>query len=242
MDAAQHNQPNLAFTKAAFIFKDGLSKARTNKKDDKVEVTVKSVEPPTPKPNAPASIAEDAHQARHKRRIRMLRLVQHLLTSILSVIIAILQGKVYIVYLQTKSVQGAWPTTPNLVPTLMLCITAVAALGIDLCAIVAYFWPQSTIGKRAFMVSSSFVFSLQHLLTVWKLASSGYGIYTTFKGISYAYSAVVCKTGFDQGNATGDNNDLWSWLCRSKDSTTSAVTQASANCTGSVSIHAIRNP
>lgn len=153
MTDASH--PNIAFTKAALVFKDGLDKSRASKAHDQVQVTVQPVEKPSPEISAaPSGSAanEGAHQARHQRRIRIARVVQHLLTSILSIVIAVLQGKVFVLYKQTQNVPGAWPINPNLVPTLMLFVTALAALTIDACALVAYFWPKTSIGRRAYSV------------------------------------------------------------------------------------------
>lgn len=150
----------MAFTKAAFMFKDGLDKSRTSKKSDQVQVAVKAIESPASdtSPTLPSPTKnEAAHQARHQRRIRIARTIQHLLTSVLSIVIALLQGKVFVLYNQTKDVPGAWPINPNLVPTLMLFATALAALTIDICALVAYFWPKTNIGKKAFAVSSHLV-------------------------------------------------------------------------------------
>lgn len=155
---ADTSHPNIAFTKAALVFKDGLDKSRASKKYDQAQVTIKAVETPiltTSTASSSSTTDEGAHQARHQRRIRIARTVQHLLTSIVSIVIAVLQGKVFVLYQQTKSVPGAWPINPNLVPTLLLFATALAAFTIDVCALVAYFWPQSNIGKRAFSVSVS---------------------------------------------------------------------------------------
>lgn len=97
-------------------------------------------------------IVEKAHEERHKRRIRIARSLQHLLTSLLSLGVAVLQGKTFITYETTKNVVGAWPDFVNLLPTLMLFATACAALIIDICAITAYLWPQTRIGRKAFSV------------------------------------------------------------------------------------------
>lgn len=240
---ANSPQPNMAFTKAAFVFKDGLDKSRATKKHDQVQVAVKAVEAPMSETStAPPSPTtnEAAHQARHQRRIRIARTVQHLLTSVLSIVIAILQGKVFVLYNQTKNQPGAWPINPNLVPTLMLFATALAALTIDICALVAYFWPKTSIGKKAFAVSLHLVWKpLSNGLL--KFAHSAYAVYTTIKGISYTFSAVVCKTGMDHGSSSGNLDDLWSWTCSKKNSAQSSVTQANSNCIGSVSLYLPRN-
>lgn len=158
---------NLAFTRAAFAFKDGLDKARESKNNNQVKVSVEPVETPSVEPpNARLSSTDEAaHQARHQRRIHIARVVQHLLTSVLSIVIAILQGKVFVLYKQTQNVAGAWPMNPDLVPTLMLFVTAVIALTIDACALIAYFWPKSSIGKRAYSVRPASAFIDWHRLT-----------------------------------------------------------------------------
>lgn len=92
------------------------------------------------------------HQARHKRRIRIARGIQHLLTALLSISVAVMQGRTYILYQQTKGVPGTWPSFVNLLPTLMLFVTALVATVVDLCAIIAYAWPQTRAGSVAFKV------------------------------------------------------------------------------------------
>jgi hypothetical protein len=75
-----------------------------------------------------------------------------MMTSRLSLGVAIFQGKTYITYQQTKAVAGAWPTHPNLLPTVMLFATGIGAFVIDLSALIAYLWPQNPIGHKAYSV------------------------------------------------------------------------------------------
>lgn len=158
------NHSNIAFTKAAFAFRDGLDRAHARKQDASKSSSNTVTITTTPVPDSsekqadtmsepdPEQVADLAHQARHKKRIRIARGVQHTLTSLLSLAVALLQGQTYLSYQKTKDVKGAWPTHPNLLPTLMLLATAIAALFIDICAIVAYVWPQKRAGQRAYSV------------------------------------------------------------------------------------------
>lgn len=91
-------------------------------------------------------------QAQHERRIRIIKGIEHLLTALVSLVVAGIAGRTYIVYDQTKTVSGAWPDDPNLLPTIMLFSTAVAATVMDLCALIAYLWPHTTVGSVAFKV------------------------------------------------------------------------------------------
>lgn len=72
-------------------------------------------------------------------------------------------------------------------------------------------------------------------LTTIKLASETRHAITTFKAISFTYSAVGSRVSFNQGNATGQNNDLWSWSCSAQADAMSSVNQSSSNCLTSVS-------
>lgn len=211
-EAKQHGDANLAFTRAAFAFRDGLDHKRVS------NVTVSEVQELPEAEAGPTAdeIAEKAHKARHKRRIRIARTIQHILTSLLSIAVAGLQGQMYYSYQSTKNVSGAWPVNANLVPTLMLFATAIIALFVDFCALTAYLWPSSSVGRMAF-----------------SLANSANYVIKTFKAIAYAYSTVVCKTMFDQGNASGMNTDLWSWTCSPKADAHANITHAGANCLGS---------
>lgn len=139
-DYKEHPNANLAFTRAVLAF-------QSTKKKDVPKVEVAEVADPE-------ALALKAHEERHKKRIRIARGVQHLLTGILSFAVAFLQGAVYVKYLQTKDVKGAWPTTPNLLPTLMLFGTAIAGIVFDSAALVAYAWPQTSLGKKALAVSA----------------------------------------------------------------------------------------
>jgi hypothetical protein len=149
------NRQSLVFAKAAFAFRDGLEHSRY-KSESQYTATTASV-PDTPVVEPPAPDTEDpelaAHEARHKKRIRILRSLQHLLTSLLSLIIAVLQGRTYDIYMQTKDVNAAWPTHPNVFPTLLLFATALLSLFFDACAITAYSWPNTRIGQKAYRVS-----------------------------------------------------------------------------------------
>lgn len=98
---------------------------------------------------------DNEHRARHKRRIRILRGIQHLLTTFVSLGVAILQGRTYIIYQQTKNVPGAWPSFPDLFPTLLLFATAVTATTMDLSALIAYICPQTRTGYFAYKVQSN---------------------------------------------------------------------------------------
>lgn len=160
MTSPDPNRSNITFAKAAFAFRDSINNAPHSKAPQATTVTTKPVDEPVSHPGQdvnpdPEQLADKAHQERHKRRIRVARGVQHTLTSLLSLAVAILQGRVYINYMQTKDVPNAWPTHPNLLPTLMLFVTAIAALFIDLCAIIAYLWPQKRAGQRAYSVCAS---------------------------------------------------------------------------------------
>ena len=148
---------SITFAKAAFAFRDGLNHSQTNRASREANVAVKTV-PETPPPEDEPDttiLADKAHQERHKRRIRNARAVQRILTSILSLAVAILQGLTYASYSKHKDQPGVWPEHPDLLPTLTLLATAVAALFIDVCTLVAYLWPQKKSGQRAFSVSST---------------------------------------------------------------------------------------
>jgi hypothetical protein len=151
---ASPNQPkqiDASVVKAAFAFHNGVDVAR-RKRESQYTVTTTSV-PPTPVPETPEEQATRAHEARHLFRIRIARSVQHLITSALSLMIAIFQGRTYTLYQQTKGVAGAWPKYADVFPTLLLFSVAVVALVFDACAITAYTFPNTGIGKKAFKVS-----------------------------------------------------------------------------------------
>jgi len=220
---------SIQFARAAFAFRDNLQNVR--KKHTEVldqaapaapaapsplqatphDNTTKADDPikgddPGPKPDDPVAA----------RRLRILRLVQSILTSFLSIAIAALQTKVYVNYQQTKHIPGAWPTHPNVLPTIMLLVTAALAGTLDLSLLLAYFF-------RA------------HAKAFFRIATQSYDILTCIKGVAYLYVSVVCRGGFNYGNSSGQNNDLWGWTCGAAADKLNSVTQASANCGGQVS-------
>jgi hypothetical protein len=69
--------------------------------------------------------------ARRTKQIQILRIVQSMLSALLSLAIAIFQGRVYWTYQNTKSDAGMWPSVPNVVPTLLMFSIALAALVFD---------------------------------------------------------------------------------------------------------------
>ena len=95
------------------------------------------------------------HKKRLTQRVRIARSLQHTVTSILSILVAFLQGRAYFTYNATKGTKGTWPPFLNIVPTLMLFITALVALIVDMCSLVAYMLPSSRIGRQAFEVSAT---------------------------------------------------------------------------------------
>ncbi|KAK1760037.1 hypothetical protein QBC47DRAFT_396046 [Echria macrotheca] len=212
---------SMQFTKAAFAFKDKLEDVRKHKSQPVVHE--EALPTPTtqnpPKPEPATSGADAPQEAKSEedpvtaRKLRILRLVQSTLTSFLSIAIAILQGKAYLSYQQTKNTPGAWPTHPNLLPTLMLMVIAILAGSFDLCLLLAYLFPTMA---RTFL----------------RIATKSYNILTCAKGVSYVLVSAVCKGGFDYGNASGQNNDLWGWTCSSAADKFDSLTQASANCSG----------
>lgn len=147
---SQPKQIDASVVKAAFAFHNNADAAR-RKRDSQFTVTTTSV-PPTPMPDSPEEQAIRAHEARHLFRIRLARSIQHLITSLLSLAIAIMQGQTYSVYQQTKDVHNAWPVHADVFPTLLLFSVAVVALVFDIAAIIAYVWPNTRIGQKAFKV------------------------------------------------------------------------------------------
>lgn len=91
-------------------------------------------------------------QQKHLKRVRIARASQHILTSAISIVVAALQARLFFIYQQTKTYPNCWPKYPNLLPTLMLMVTAFVSLFIDVCALIAYAWPGSGAGRRAFKV------------------------------------------------------------------------------------------
>lgn len=150
-DAKPHADPNrssIVFARAAFQFREALDRKRV----DTTSAPVKAVDEAIEQAPSEEELANKAHQLRHKRRVRIARVSQHLLTSLLSIGVAGLQGQTYITYQKTKNVANAWPQVPNLLPTLMLFITSITALFIDICALTAYLLPHSKIGHEAYSV------------------------------------------------------------------------------------------
>jgi len=55
------------------------------------------------------------------------------------------------------------------------------------------------------------------------------------KTVSFAISAIVSRTSFDFGNASGMTPDLWSYTCSDQAAPMEAVIQAESNCNAQVS-------
>jgi hypothetical protein len=214
---------SIQFAKAAFLFKDKLDDVRKNKRTTAVheeEVLPTPLSPPAPLPPSSSPPedppeGEDSSDPIAARRLRILRLVQSTLTSFLSIAIAVLQGKAYLAYQRTKDTPGAWPTHPNLMPTTLLLVVGILAGAFDLSLLLAYLLPS-----RA--------------KTLLGVATKSHNLLTCVKGVSYLLVSVVCRSGFDYGNASGQNNDLWGWTCSSAADQFADVTQAGANCDGQV--------
>jgi len=155
--------------------------------------------------------------ARRDKRIKILRIVQSILSALLSIAIAVFQGRVYWTYQNTKDQPGAWPTVPDVVPTLLLFSVSIAALVFDICMIVAYLRPKSK-------------------YTPWAIRIGGAAHYVvaSAKTVSYGISAVISKTSFDFGNASGQNADLWSYTCTDPAAEIQPI-QAESNCNSQVS-------
>ncbi len=88
------------------------------------------------KPPAPSrAVAEepetDLKTARGLRRVKILRVVQSTFSALLSLAIAIFQGRVFATFQATKNQAGTWPPMPNVVPTILLFSVALAALVFD---------------------------------------------------------------------------------------------------------------
>jgi hypothetical protein len=215
----------IGFTKAAFVFKGELDHIRDQKLhptspdhplSEKMQPTAyvkEDVEMPTPA--TPAFIDPTE---RDNRRIRILRAVQHTLTSLLSIAIAVLQGMTYLKWEQTKDVPNAWPEQPTLFPTLLLFAVALMALAFDISSLIAYFMPGKRIAEKAFRLAVK--------LHYW---------ITALKSMSYVVAAAVCRTGFSMGG----NNDLWGWSCSAQGKEMQHVNDASFNCMGNVSFRSL---
>jgi hypothetical protein len=151
LSVSSPKQVERSVVKAAFAFRDGIDSARRRRETQSSTATEPNLQTPI-KPDAAEEQAIRDHDARHKFRIRVARGIQHLVTSMLSLIISILQGRTYVMYQQTKTVHGAWPVHADVFPTLLLFSVAVVALTFDVCAIIAYIWPTTKIGHKAFKV------------------------------------------------------------------------------------------
>jgi hypothetical protein len=202
----QHDKEPLAFTRAALVFRDHLDGIRS--KRDSTQPLIGS--------DADKDDGSDQHGA--AQRVRILRGVQGLLTALLSIAIAVMQGRVYIIYQNTKSIPGAWPQTPNVLPTLLLFSVAIAALVFDVALIVGY-TTKGRIGKIAY-----------------EIAMGAHYVAVTAKMASFAITSIVCKVGFDYGNSSGTNDDLWSWSCTAQAAEMDSVNQAESNCATQVSL------
>jgi hypothetical protein len=156
---------------------------------------------------------KERRNAAGARRIRIMRIIQSVLSAVLSLAIAIFQGRVYGTYQNTKSVNGAWPPIPNVVPTLLLFSVAIAALVFDGCMLVAYMMPNHKYMKWVVLVGGG-----------------AHYIVTSTKTVSYAISAVISKTSNDYGVATGLNSDLWSWTCSDLPPDMAALIHSDSNC------------
>lgn len=173
----------------------------------------------------PAALVDSVDSTEKKesglqRWTRILTILQGMLSSLLSLAIAVWQGKVYFTYQRTKAEPGAWPDTPNLVPTILLFSISIAVFVFDACMLLAYLMP----GKRR---------------AKWGIAvgNAAYYVVTSVKTVSYAISSAISKTSFDFGNATNQNSDLWSWTCTDQAATMDAMTQAESNCNTQVRYH-----
>ncbi|KAK3366800.1 hypothetical protein B0T24DRAFT_368392 [Lasiosphaeria ovina] len=161
----------------------------------------------------------DAHEgfdevkyARRDKRIKVLHIIQSMLSALLSITIAVFQGRVYWTYQNTKNTPGAWPVVPDVVPTILLFSVAIAALVFDGCMIVAYLQPSSKFAPWAV-----------------RIGSAAHHVVASAKAVSYGISAVISKTSFDFGNASGQNADLWSYTCTDQAASVTMI-QAESNC------------
>ncbi|KAL8393774.1 hypothetical protein RB595_003501 [Gaeumannomyces hyphopodioides] len=163
--------------------------------------------------NARAEAEMDPKTARGARRLKILRVVQSSLAALLSLAIAAFQGRVYFTYYNTRQKGGAWPNVPNVMPTILLFSVALAALVFDGCMLVAYMWPSTRYARWAVTIGGAAQY-----------------VVSSTKTISYAISAVVSKTSFDFGNASGTNPDLWSYTCTDQAAALDEMIQAESNC------------
>lgn len=155
---------------------------------------------------------------RGARRIRIMRIIQSTFGAALSVAIAGFQGRVFALFQSSKSVTGAWPDNPNLMPTLLLLAVASLALIFDLSMLLAYLKPNHRMARVAFTV-----------------ATASHYIITSAKTVSYAIGAIVARTSYNYGNSSGQTADLWSWSCTDQAAAMQNVNQAPSNCDTQVS-------
>lgn len=202
--ATPDQRQNPAFDKAVLAFKDNINKSPT--------ITVQDCDSEANTPTTP-QFASEGNDTDDKR-LRVLRVTQHILSSILSLAIAILQSLTYAKYQQTKDVPGAWPTHPQLLPTLLLLCVAATALVFDVSSLIVYFLPGKSIAARAFR--------LTRVLHYFIMGA---------KGLSFAVATSVCRTAFSMSSG----NDLWGWSCSAQADAMQSVNNAAFNCTGSVS-------
>jgi hypothetical protein len=172
-----------------------------------------------PVPDAAQPEVDEVKYARREKRIQVLRIVQSILSALLSIAIAVFQGRVYWTYQNTKNIGGAWPTVPDVTPTILLFSVAIAALVFDACMIVAYMRPTSKFAPWAL-----------------RIGGAAHYVIATAKTISYGISAAISKTSFNYGNASGQNADLWSYTCTDPAATIEPI-QAESNCNSQASFH-----
>lgn len=214
---SSNQNPNYAFAKTAFMFRDRLDQIRgrnarvdaivsdPSAKAEKPTVTIKEIQKDQPpKSSSAPSLA---------RRVRILRVLQHTLLSLTDVTIAVLQSLTYIKWAQTKNAPGAWPQKPMLLPTLLLLAVAAMALLFDVFSLVAYLFPTKPIAKKSYQLAIKFHYWI-----------------TSLKAFSYTIAAAVCRTGFSMGN----QQDLWGWSCSAQGQAMATINNASMNCTGDV--------
>lgn len=214
------SQSTVGFTKAALVFDHKLQSIR-RKHDSGVSVTSNPSTPGLELKGKQSIVVEEKEIAEKPteieiilgRSIRILLALKSIVTGILSVSIAVFQGRAYIIWNNTKNVDGAWPPVPFLAPTLILFSVAIAAFVFDVCLALAYIFPGKRVANKAI-----------------KIAQSAYWVISTAKTAGYGVTAVVCRSGFDFGNASGTNSDLWSWTCSDKSDQFSSVNQSESNC------------
>ncbi|KAK1752023.1 hypothetical protein QBC47DRAFT_416508 [Echria macrotheca] len=157
--------------------------------------------------------AKTRKQARGEKRIKVLRVIQSTLSALLSLAIAIFQGRLYGTYQNTQSTAGAWPKVPDVVPTILLFSVALVALVFDGCMLVGYFFPSSKFARWALRVGGA----AQYVMS-------------STKTVSFAIAAVISKTSYDYGVNSGTNADLWSYTCSDQAVPMEAVIHADSNC------------